>query len=213
MILLQKCIEYDYFTNYLLLCYYGKKLIRKHFMKKVVILTGSPRKNGTSNYLAEEFIKGVQQNGYDVYKFDCAKADVKPCLACQACGIGEKPCVHKDDFADLRTHLLEADIIAFVTPIYYFGMTSALKKVIDRFYSIDKLLREKKNKAVLISVQHANVAEVKNALVSNFSSIINWLNIENAGMINAIGIESLEQLKQTEYPKRVYELGKSLDNK
>lgn len=181
-------------------------------MSKVVILTGSPRKNGTSNYLADEFIKGVQENENEVYRFDCAKADIKNCLACQACGMGEKPCIHKDDFVELRKHILEADIVAFVTPIYYFGMTSSLKKVIDRFYSIDKQLREKKNKAVLISVQHAPVQEVKNALVSNYSSIINWLNIENAGIVNAIGIESLEQLKQTEYPKKVYELGKALAN-
>ena len=38
---------------------------------------------------------------------------------------------------------------------YYFGMSSTPKKVIDRFYSIDQILREKKNKAVLISVQHS----------------------------------------------------------
>ena len=178
-------------------------------MSKVLVLTGSPRKNGTSNYLADEFIRGVEENGNEVYKFDCAKANINPCIACQVCGMGEKACIHKDDFVELKEHILDADCIVFVTPIYYFGMTSTLKKVLDRFYSIDKQLREKKNKAVLISVQHAPVEEVKNALVSHYSSVINWLNIENAGIVNAIGIESLEQLKQTEYPKRVYELGKS----
>ena len=124
--------------------------------------------------------------------------------------MGTKPCIHKDDFVELREHLLDSDVIAFVTPIYYFEMTSTIKKVIDRFYSIDSILREKKNKAVLISVQHSPVAEVKNALNSNYQAILNWLNIENAGIVNALGIESVEQLKQTDYLKQVYELGKNI---
>ena len=89
-------------------------------------------------------------------------------------------------------------------------MTSTIKKVIDRFYSIDPILREKKNKAVLISVQHSPVTEVKDVLNNNYLAIINWLNIENSGIVNAIGIESLEHLKQTDYPKQAYELGKNL---
>lgn len=179
-------------------------------MSKITVLTGSPRKNGTSNYLADEFIKGAKENGHEIYKFDCAKAEIKNCIACQACGMGVNSCIHKDDFVELKENLLNSDYIIFVTPVYYFGMTSSLKKVIDRFYSIDKQLREKQNKAILISVQHASVSDVKNALVSHYSAIINWLDIENEGIINAIGVESLEQLKQTEYPIKVYELGKSL---
>ena len=87
---------------------------------------------------------------------------------------------------------------------------STIKKVIDRFYSIDPVLREKQNKAVLISVQHSPVEAVKEVLNNNYQAILNWLNIENAGIINAIGIESVEQLKQTPYPKQAYELGKRL---
>ena len=94
--------------------------------------------------------------------------------------------------------------------MYYFGMASTLKKVIDRFYSIDSGLKLKQNKAVLISVQHANVEMVKDALNLHYKAITSWLDMENAGIINAIGIESVEQLKQTKYPKQAYELGKSL---
>ena len=124
--------------------------------------------------------------------------------------MGSKPCIHKDDFVGLREHLLDSDVIAFVTPIYYFEMTSTIKKVIDRFYSIDPILREKKNKSVLISVQHSPVAEVKDVLNNNYQAILNWLNIENVGIINAIGIESVEHLKTTPYPEQAYKLGKSI---
>ena len=177
---------------------------------KITVLTGSPRKNGTSNYLADEFIKGAKESGHEIYRFDCAKADIKNCLGCNACAMGSKPCIHKDDFAELREHLLNSDIILFVSPIYYFDMTSSIKKVIDRFYSIDPQLKEKNNKAVLISVQHYPVEQVKDIINAHYQAIINWLNIENIGIINAVGIESVEHLKQTSYPQQAYELGKSL---
>lgn len=177
---------------------------------KITVLTGSPRKNGTSNYMADEFIRGAKENGHEIYRFDSAHADIKNCLGCNACAMGSKPCIHKDDFVELREHLLDSDVIVFVTPMYYFGMSSTLKKVIDRFYSIDPQLRDKKNKAVLISVQHAQQEFVKDALNQHYQAILSWLNMENAGIINAIGIESVEHLKQTPYPNQTYELGKSL---
>lgn len=177
---------------------------------KITVITGSPRKNGTSNYMADEFIRGAKENRHEIYRFDSAYSDIRNCIGCNACSMGSKPCIHKDDFVELREHLLNSDVIVFATPMYYFGMSSTLKKVIDRFYSIDPQLKAKQNKAVLISVQHSPVSAVKEPLNQHYQAILNWLNIENAGIINAIGIESVEHLKQTEYPKQAYELGKSL---
>ena len=177
---------------------------------KITVITGSPRKNGTSNYMADEFIRGAKENGHEIYRFDSAYADIKNCIGCNACGMGSKPCIHKDDFVELREHLLNSDLIVFVTPMYYFGMSSTLKKVIDRFYSIDPQLKSKQNKAVLISVQHSPVSEVKEPLNQHYQAVLSWLNMENAGIINAIGIKSVEHLKTTPYPKQTYELGKNL---
>ena len=177
---------------------------------KITVITGSARKNGTSNYMADEFIRGAKENGHEIFRFDSAHSDIKNCLGCNACAMGSRPCIHKDDFVELREHLLNSDVIIFVTPIYYFGMTSTIKKVIDRFYSIDPQLKEKSNKGVLISVQHSPVEVVNDSLNQQYSAILNWLNMENAGIINAIGIESVEQLRKTEYPNKAYELGKSL---
>ena len=177
---------------------------------KITVITGSARKKGTSNYMADEFIRGAKENGHEIFRFDSAHSDIKNCLGCNACAMGSRPCIHKDDFVELREHLLNSDVIVFVTPIYYFGMTSTIKKVIDRFYSIDPQLKEKSNKGVLISVQHSPVEVVNDSLNQQYSAILNWLNMENAGIINAIGIESVEQLRKTEYPNKAYELGKSL---
>ena len=179
---------------------------------KITVITGSPRKNGTSNYLAEEFIRGAKESGHEIYRFDSAKSEIKNCIGCNACEMGVKPCIHKDDFVELKKHILESSVIVFVTPVYYFGMSSTLKKVIDKFYSIDSQLKFRHNKAILISVQHAPVEYVTDGLNTHYKAILNWLNMENVGIINAIGIEDVEQLKQTEYPEQAYELGKNLSD-
>ena len=177
---------------------------------KITVITGSPRKNGTSNYMADEFIRGAEESGHEIYRFDSARKEIKHCLGCNACDMGTKPCIHKDDFIELKEHLSDSDVIVFVTPMYYFGMSSTLKKVIDRFYGIDSRLKEKSNKGFFISVQHAPVEAVKEPVNAHYKAILNWLNMENAGIINAIGIESVEHLKQTDYPKQAYESGKNL---
>ena len=47
---------------------------------KITVLTGSPRENGTSNYMADEFIRGAEESGHEVYRFDTARADIKNCI-------------------------------------------------------------------------------------------------------------------------------------
>ena len=103
---------------------------------KIVVLTGSPRLNGNTNHMASQFIKGAEEAGHEVYRFDCTRHKVAGCIGCNACGMNGD-CFMQDDFSELRPHLLEADMVAFVTPMYYFGFSSQLKAVIDRFYTVN----------------------------------------------------------------------------
>ena len=63
---------------------------------KVTVITGSPHKKGTSALLADEFIRGAQEAGWETFRFDAAFEQVAPCLGCDRCGIGAAPCVQKD---------------------------------------------------------------------------------------------------------------------
>lgn len=103
---------------------------------KIVVLTGSPRRNGNTNYLADRFIAGAQEKGHEMFRFDCAAHKVNGCRACNHCGM-DGDCVLKDDFSIVRPYLLEADMVVFVTPMYYFGFSAQIKSVIDRFYAIN----------------------------------------------------------------------------
>lgn len=85
----------------------------------IVVLTGSPHRNGTTSVLTEEFIKGAESKGHNVFRFDAAFHDIHPCQGCDACGMNG-PCVQKDDIEnDLIMRLVDADLIALISPVYY----------------------------------------------------------------------------------------------
>ena len=86
---------------------------------KVTVITGSPHKKGTSALLADEFIRGAQEAGWDTFRFDAAFEKVSPCLGCDRCGIGAAPCVQKDAMQRLTPELLASQAVALVTPLYY----------------------------------------------------------------------------------------------
>ena len=110
---------------------------------KITVLQGSPHKNGSSNLLSEQFIKGAEENGHEITVLDAAHMNLHPCIGCGKCGMNGT-CVHKDDNSKIRDSLLTTDMVVFVTPIYYFGMSAQLKTVIDRFYSYTTQLSGKK---------------------------------------------------------------------
>ena len=103
---------------------------------KILVITGSPRKNGNSNTLAEHFIRGAEEAGHNVVRFDAAFKDVHPCIGCNKCGMNGE-CVFKDDFEFVRKHIVDAGMVVFATPMYYFDISAQFKTVIDRFYVIN----------------------------------------------------------------------------
>lgn len=96
---------------------------------KIVVLKGSPNINGSSNLLAAEFIRGAEEAGHSTQVIDAAHADIHPCTGCIHCGY-EGPCVQKDDVDQIRQIILEADMLVFVTPLYYYGMSAQLKTLV-----------------------------------------------------------------------------------
>ena len=139
---------------------------------KIVVLTGSPRKNGNSAYLAEQFIKGAEEKGHEVFRFDCAFKQVEPCRACNRCGM-DGPCIFNDDFQELRPHLIDANMVVFVTPMYYFGISAQMKRVIDRFYAINGQIKGARKKAAFL-MTYADTAK-KEAEPLSYANGLSWL--------------------------------------
>ena len=85
---------------------------------KIIMLEGSPNRNGSSAMLAGEFAKGAEEAGHEVEMLPAAHSQISPCIGCVSCGYNG-PCVRKDDMEHIREKILGADMLVFVTPLYY----------------------------------------------------------------------------------------------
>ena len=113
-------------------------------MKKVIVISTSLRTGSNSDTLADMFIKGASDAGHNVEKISLAGKTIafcKGCLACQKLG----KCVIDDDANAIMQKVLEADIVCWATPIYYYEMSGQMKVLIDRMnamYSLDYKFRD-----------------------------------------------------------------------
>ena len=175
---------------------------------KILVLTGSPCKNGNSNTLADYFIKGATEAGHEVVRFNSAFKNVHPCIACNKCGMNGD-CIFQDDFNEVRDNIVNADMVVFATPMYYFGFSSQLKSVIDRFYSINGKIHVPKRSALLMSYANTSSSEAEPIKVY-YKVLLNYLGRTDARQIIAPGMWPAGVIKNTKYTAQAYELGKSL---
>lgn len=103
---------------------------------KIVVITGSPRKNGNSFAMTEAFIHEAEQRGHLVRRFDAAFLKIGGCHACMACYKTGKACSFDDDFNDIAPAILEADAVVFTMPVYWYSIPAQIKGAIDRLFSL-----------------------------------------------------------------------------
>ena len=101
-------------------------------MKKILIISTSPRKGSNSEALAEAFAAGAREVGHEVECVSLRGKTVQFCRGCFVCQETQR-CVIRDDADDLRQKALEADVLVFATPIYYYEMSGQMKTLLDRF--------------------------------------------------------------------------------
>ena len=99
--------------------------------KKVLIISGSPRKGGNSDILCDRFREGAEAAGNTVEKVFLRSLKIGPCMACYGCR-GKGVCVQKDDMEELLDQMVKADVLVLATPVYFYSMDGQLKTVIDR---------------------------------------------------------------------------------
>lgn len=173
---------------------------------KITVITGSPHKDGTSALLADKFIEGAQQASHEVFRFNAAFEDIHPCLGCDRCGM-DGPCVHQDAIdKKLMSNLLAADLVVFVTPLYYWGMSAQLKTVVDRFYARNSKLHVNK-KAILMATAYDAKDWTMSSLTHHYQTLMKYLGWEDIGTVLAVGCGSRPLIERSEFPAQAYQLG------
>ena len=103
--------------------------------KKVLIIETSLRAGSNSDILAESFAKGAREAGNDVEVISLKGKKIGFCTGCFACQQKGK-CVIEDDANEITEKILEAEVVVWSTPIYYYEMSGQMKTMIDRANSL-----------------------------------------------------------------------------
>lgn len=164
---------------------------------KILVLTGSPRKNGNSMLLSDHFCASAAQAGHQLQRFDLAGMKIQGCTACEWCRNHGGQCLLQDDMQQIYPHLLEADLVVLATPLYYFGMSAQLKLAIDRFFAVNSSLFDKQ--AVLIGCCGDPDAAAAEALQHHFTAICDYLRWQEKGCLIAADVNDAGDVAKTDY--------------
>ena len=176
---------------------------------RIVVLMGSPNRNGSTSILVENFVKGVTEAGHDCEVIDVCHADVHPCTGCVACGY-EGQCVQKDDEEMIRAKLLASDMVVLATPLYYYGMSAQLKTVVDRFCAYNSSLNSRRLKSALLTVAWNADDWIFEALEAHYKTLVRYINFDDKGMILGYGCGSPALTQRSRYPEEAYKLGRGV---
>jgi multimeric flavodoxin WrbA len=182
--------------------------------KEILVLTGSPRRKGNSDQLADAFIAGAVSRGHNVHKFEAAYKNIHGCRGCDMCwSVGTDPCVVKDDFYELVPLLESCELAVFVSPIYFWGFTAQLKAAWDRFYAYGKSEGKQrfavKESALLLTLGDTEDATYQHAL-GTYRDIAEYLEWKDRGIIVAKGVNRKTDILKHEALAQAENLGKSL---
>lgn len=176
--------------------------------KKVLILSGSPRKGGNSDILCDEFMKGAEESGNTVEKIRVAEKKIGYCRGCYACkrtGI----CAIKDDMAEILQKMIDADVIVLASPVYFYSIDAQLKAVIDR--TVARWLEVKNKEFYYIMTAADGEKESLETTLACFRGYADCVEgTKEMGVIYGTGVYEKGEVKATKAMKEAYEMGLKL---
>ncbi len=176
-------------------------------MKKILILSSSPRKGGNSDSLCGQFMKGAKEAGNDVEKIRIAEKKINYCFGCYACKSGT--CIQKDDAREVLDKMMAADVIVLATPVYFYSVCAQLKALIDRSVVIYPRLT---NKTFYFIVTMADTNE--KMLTGTIETLRGFLacydgSVE-AGIVRGVGAYEKGEILNTPAWDEAYQMGKNV---
>ena len=173
--------------------------------KNVLILSGSPRKNGNSDLLCDEFMKGAIEAGHQVEKIRVAEKNIGYCRACYGCkdtGV----CVIKDDMAEVLQKMIDCDVLVLASPVYFYSIDAQLKAVIDR--SVARWLEVKDKELYYIMTAADSEKASMETTLACFRGYADCVEgAKEMGVIYGTGVYEKGEVKDTKAMQEAYEMG------
>lgn len=176
--------------------------------KKVLILSGSPRKDGNSDILCDQFAKGACDGGHTVEKIRVAEKNIGYCKACYACKSTGK-CAIDDDMAEILQKMIDADVIVLASPVYFYSIDAQLKTLIDR--TVARWLEVKNKEFYYIVTAAENEKSAAETTVACFRGYADCVEgAKEMGVIYGIGAYEKGEIKNLPAFTEAYEMGKEV---
>lgn len=180
--------------------------------KKIVILNGSPRKNGNTSELVKAFTDGARSVGNEVTAFHLGSMDIHGCMGCFGGDSGrECPCVQKDGMAEIYPAVRDADVVVLASPLYYWNMSGQIRTAVDRLFALEEgeenLLRGHGKACALLMAAEGHGFDDVLLYYGHLSEHLRWKNLGHVlsgGNMNTGDIKGKKELDEA------YALGKSV---
>ena len=177
--------------------------------KKIVVISGSPRKGGNCELLCDQFCRGAEEAGHEVEKVFLSGKKVEPCLACDYCQRNKGQCVQKDDAAEIVEAMMKSQAIVLATPVYFYNISAQLKTLIDRTYANYLSIKDKKF-YLFAAAADTNGENIKLTIdgMKAFVALLPGGTV--ADTLVGTGVWNKGDVLNTQWAKRAFELGRSL---
>lgn len=182
-------------------------------MKHILVLTGSPRKDGNSDLLADAFIKGAEEAGHHVTVYPAGRKHIKGCLACNKCYAKENnACIVADDFNELAELYQHSDVIVYATPLYWYSFPAQLKAAMDKMYALARVNCEMALKeSILLACCEDTDPHAFDGMLQSYKLIAGYRKWQDIGQVLVFDVNDPgDILKQPEMLKKAKELGINL---
>lgn len=179
-------------------------------MAQVLVLMSSPRKHGNTDRLANAFIKGVEENGYSTEKIYVNYQNIKSCLGCNICQKTNQ-CVQKDDMQEIYEKMLEAKVIVFASPVYFYTFNASMKLLLDRTFAIEKTIHDKD--FYLLSTGLAPDESYFRIIKETFQKYIDCLRVGGNRFVDSIlGFQTgdKDDIEKTDSIEKAYNMAKEI---
>lgn len=180
--------------------------------KKIVVLNGSPRRNGNTSALVKKFTEGAESADNTVTEFFLDKMNINGCKGCFG-GHSSKvcPCVQKDDMAEIYPAVRECDVVVFATPLYYWNMSGQIRTAIDRLFALEEgdgnLLRGHGRAGVLLMAAEGHGFE---DVLLYYEHLMEHLRWDNLGHVLAGGNGDIGDINGKTELQKAFDLGQSI---
>ena len=176
-------------------------------MKKIVVISSSPRSGGNSDILCDHFIRGALSAGHQAEKITLAGKVINPCIGCYVCKSSK--CIYEDAAPEIIRKMVEADVIVLATPVYFYSMCAQLKALIDRSVMV---YPDMTDKAFYYLITMADTAPdmFRGTVEALHGFVACCENSKCCGMVTASGVYEAGTVNGTVFCEEAFRLGASV---